>query len=1730
MTALYVMKTLIGSKCKHLPARQSFTFCLPANGFRRENILKSSLVRILKALSLCLKHLRLGVNTALLVSLLCFFSLSAKAQMWTGQDTLYGYEWIDYDKTWYKFYVSEDGWYRIPYESLENILPANLPAQNIALYRLGRPVPLHASTSGPMQAGDYLEFYGRKNRAELDSFLFAQPEQMFNPYVSLFNDSAAYFLSWDEQVAFEGFVEEVPNDVSAPPPAEPYCMVDALVAFFDSYVKRAVSYGGSEVSSSHFRDAEGYSSGWSTDRSVLLETPDVYIGGPDAQLSLSFTGRFGNHLQQVWLNGQLLEEFSSYGMIGQKPVYNIAPQALSQQTEVEIKGVFDNFDKIKTGYVRLRYARGFAFGQDTLFSFSLSANGNPHYLEISGYESGSGGLPALYDLTNGYRLAAVYENNLLKFLLPAAQGARDLLLVKENIYQEVSSLEPVTFTNIPDHPAAFIVVYHKALNALYEGEHPVDAYVEYRSAAPGNAMSAVAIEVDQLYDQFAYGIRRHPLAIRNFAFFAKKHWPEASYLFIIGRGYQYPGIRYASQLAEREGTYFFVPTFGYPPSDNLLVADAAVTEMALSIGRFPAKSPKEVMDYLNKVKEFEANQVDLEQTIADKIWMKEVMHLGGGGSTGEQQYIKGVLLQMENTIENNRFGGHVTSFYKTSSDPIETTQSEALKQRINEGISILSFFGHSSANVFDFNFDNPDTYDNFGKYPWLMSYGCFSGNAFINNVGIGERFVLAPGRGSIAFSASTSFGFSTSLERLGKRTYELLGDELYGMGIGDVLRKSAEYLWASASVGDVELGEQNVLQGDPSLRLNAHPGPDYLVDEASVGFDPELLNTELDSFDFFFDLVNLGYYLKDTSIRVQIEQELPDGNRVLLIDTFVAAPAFRSALRFTLPGFGEASRGMNRFYVTLDADNMLEELPAAAENNNYLRGADGQEGVPVYIVSNDLLLVSPPDFAIVQNENPTLRFSTLNPFAERQKYIFQIDTTEHFNSPLLQEGIVEATGGAISWTPALTMYDSTVYYWRVSPDSLPPVGYRWKYASFIYLPQSERGWNQSHYFQFAKDHTLYMEWPEENRTLDFASNFIDVKIKNRIYTPPYGIPRYFIDNETIASYYGYSAFPAGVMVGVLDSLTAEPWINPGGLPYGDDYAITNQGGFLFATDSPEDRAELIDFLENTVPDGFYVVFFTVQKSSDYSYAPESWVDDLIPYLQSQGCSMVAQLPNLNAVQPYSLFYRKGHPEFGVHETITEPGEVTEQHNAVPGDWYFGHLTSPPIGPSASWESLHWAWGAQDSSDVVEIRIHGLKASGQDTLLMTGLTSGIQDLQNIDAAQFPYLQLEYVAEDEVHRSPPQLLFWRVHYQGLPDAAVAPNKHFSFHADTLQQGDRLQLELAVENVSDYDLDSLLVRFSLLNANNELIETDKRFAPLPAGDSLQIFFTYDTHELEGNYFVIVLLNPDGDQEESTLENNRLIHKFQVVRDERNPLLDVTFDGEHIFDGDLVSARPEVIIQLKDENAFLPVTDSTAFRLLLKEPDGNLRRLYFSQPELTFFPATGEDNRARVRWTPEFEQDGAYSLYISAQDASGNASGDLNYVLSQSEFGYDLEQRFRVITQSSISNVLNYPNPFSTQTYFVYTLTGSEPPATFRIQIYTVSGRLVRELTQADLGPLRIGTHRTDLPWDGTDAYGERLANGVYLYRILAQDAQGREFDFYPTGADTYFKQGFGKLVIIR
>ena len=91
-------------------------------------------------------------------------------------------------------------------------------------------------------------------------------------------------------------------------------------------------------------------------------------------------------------------------------------------------------------------------------------------------------------------------------------------------------------------------------------------------------------------------------------------------------------------------------------------------------------------------------------------------------------------------------------------------------------------------------------------------------------------------------------------------------------------------------------------------------------------------------------------------------------------------------------------------------------------------------------------------------------------------------------------------------------------------------------------------------------------------------------------------------------------------------------------------------------------------------------------------------------------------------------------------------------------------------------------------------------------------------------------------------------------------------------------------------------------------------------------------------------------------------------------------------------------------------------------------------------------------------------------------------------------------------IAQVTNYPNPFKDSTEFIFNL---DEDSEIVIKLYTLSGRLVRELM-----PGMLGSGYREVDWDGKDSAGNELSSGVYYYKIIINNSGEK----------------LGKLAIIR
>jgi hypothetical protein len=380
--------------------------------------------------------------------------------------------------------------------------------------------------------------------------------------------------------------------------------------------------------------------------------------------------------------------------------------------------------------------------------------------------------------------------------------------------------------------------------------------------------------------------------------------------------------------------------------------------------------------------------------------------------------------------------------------------------------------------------------------------------------------------------------------------------------------------------------------------------------------------------------------------------------------------------------------------------------------------------------------------------------------------------------------------------------------------------------------------------------------------------------------------------------------------------------------------------------------------------------------------------------------------------------------------------------------------------------------------------------------------------------YPYLRLRYEMKDENSTRPAQLDKWQVDFEGVPEGVLL-EKNPSDRI-RLREGQSGKIDFIFKNASIYDFpDSIQVNYKMTNLTTKKVENFTIKLPaVKAGEQAEFTIEFNSIGRAGETELEVFANPRILREQ-TYRNNLidLGVAFEVEGDNSISLLDVNFDGIYIMDGDLVSPNVMVTALLKNDQTLLFKKDTLGMEIFLKQNCEGCQyaKVNFSNPNLTWTPASASES-FRVSFIPGPLEDGIYTLRITNEDSS-----------------QPYEITFEVVNESQITNFYPYPNPFSTSVRFVFTLTGSEIPDEIKIQIMTVTGKVVREILQNELGPIRIGNNLTEYAWDGRDEFGDQLANGVYIYRVLIRK-NGQFMEHRPTAGDRGFTKGYGKMYLLR
>jgi hypothetical protein len=218
----------------------------------------------------------------------------------------------------------------------------------------------------------------------------------------------------------------------------------------------------------------------------------------------------------------------------------------------------------------------------------------------------------------------------------------------------------------------------------------------------------------------------------------------------------------------------------------------------------------------------------------------------------------------------------------------------------------------------------------------------------------------------------------------------------------------------------------------------------------------------------------------------------------------------------------------------------------------------------------------------------------------------------------------------------------------------------------------------------------------------------------------------------------------------------------------------------------------------------------------------------------------------------------------------------------------------------------------------------------------------------------------------------------------------------------------------------------------------------------------------------------------------------------DNQGPQIKSFLNDEKFVNGGITNQNPVLIVKLSDSSGINTVGTGIGHDIVATLDNDNHQFFIlndFYQGDLNSY------QQGVVHFQLPDLEPGPHSIKIKAWDVLNNSNEIiLDFIVAKDE-------------ELILSHVLNYPNPFTTSTHFWFEHNKPGQDLQVKLQIFTLSGRLIKSIKQTINTP---GNRSNELEWNGRDEYGDKVARGVYLYKLSV------------AGTENQKKEKTGKLVI--
>ena len=214
-------------------------------------------------------------------------------------------------------------------------------------------------------------------------------------------------------------------------------------------------------------------------------------------------------------------------------------------------------------------------------------------------------------------------------------------------------------------------------------------------------------------------------------------------------------------------------------------------------------------------------------------------------------------------------------------------------------------------------------------------------------------------------------------------------------------------------------------------------------------------------------------------------------------------------------------------------------------------------------------------------------------------------------------------------------------------------------------------------------------------------------------------------------------------------------------------------------------------------------------------------------------------------------------------------------------------------------------------------------------------------------------------------------------------------------------------------------------------------------------------------------------------------------AVADAIGPEIKLFMNDEKFVTGGTTNENPKIYALVSDSSGINTVGNGIGHDLIavLDAKSGNPIVLndYYVANLNTY-------QSGKIRYSLSDLPEGKHDLTLKVWDVQNNSStAYTDFIVSKEA---DL----------ALSHILNYPNPFTSKTKFFIEHNQCCVSLKVQIQIYTITGKIVKSINQTINNQ---GFRFDGIEWDGRDEFGDKLARGVYIYRVSVTDGANKKAD---------------------